>query len=538
MRHVPLPSLFQYSSHPSFFTLLALITLASSLNAQVFRPFDAHSVALYTTAPIAGATSSLAFTEIEEIEGDSIFRPLKRIDFEDYEAMISSDENCEGFDFWGSAGMCLPQDVPMWLGSQMRKTDLDTYEYETMTGDVLVFNFGMATGDTSTIFQNADQSLLLISEGEGTFNHLDIEDSVLQFRLAHLNSQGAPLDTDLHEAPITLGAELGAIHFLRIDSFPEMTQPIVLAGHTGAEAGLYQITEADIYDYSEGDLFQYRYSSNESDPFNYTSYYESYTVIERLEDENEISYTFDVHRFKPDSTINLFFEEEFTVSKTAVVSTLPMELEESEHPEFPYFSEQYHIQNISFTPDSCMSEYTYSIEASYFRNCPVDSINCYGNITHLAPDDWFQLPPELLFKQGMGISYSFTGWAISAGGPVGSFSGSTTRRLIYSQKNGSECGDQVVLSTGDHEGIKPTFKVYPNPTSDVLTIRFETGYVNESAVVQVFDVVGRERDILNLAHQAEGFVRINTVGFEQGIYFFRILEENAPVVEGKFVVSR
>jgi len=486
-------------------------------------------VALYTTSPIAGATSTLAFTGSELIEGDSIFHPIRRIDLDNEEAWVEIEEPCE---LWDSG--CNLQNIPMWLGGQMRKTDSDTYEYETINGEVLLFDFGTSLGDTSTIYAGADQSLLLIAEGEGTLNHLDIEDSVVRFRLAHLDAQGVPLSTDLQDAPIMLGAELGAIHFLRIDSFPEVAQPIILAGHSGAQAGLYEINEADIYDYSIGDLFQYRYSSNESDPFNYISYYESFTVTARQEDENEINYTFDVHRFTTDSTTNNFFEDELTVSKTATMVRLPMESEESVHPDTPNFSDELHFESIVFTPDSCMSEYTYSIEASYLMSCPQDDVPCYGNTLHVSPEDWYQTPSEGVYRQGMGMTYSRTGWNIMSP----SISGSKTRRLIYSQKSGAECGDQVVLNTETYKENESIFKVYPNPVSDILNISYQMRFVRGQMSLQVFDAVGRETKVQNLTENTEGLSRINTEGWEPGIYLYQILEDDTPVGQGKFIVIR
>lgn len=530
MKHAILLFLAQYL-HRCALTGLMLVMVVSTVNAQVYRPFNANSVALYTTAPVAGATSSLAFTGAEWLEGDSVFYPVKRIDFYNEDAWVEIEDFCEDVSIWDSG--CNLQNAPMWLGSEMRMTDPDIYEYETINNESLVFNFGTATGDTSTIYQNADQSLLLIAEGPGTVNHLDVEDAVYQYRLAHLNAQGEPLDTDLHEAPITLGAELGAIHFLRIDSFPEMAQPIMLAGHVGAEAGLYEITEADIYDYSVGDLFQYSYYSNESDPFNSTFYYETFTVMERVEDENEISYTFDVHRFTTDSTTNQLSEDELTVSKTAVMATFPIELQESQNPDLPNFSEGYHFQNILFTPDSCGSEYTYNIEASYLMNCPQDGINCYGNVLHAAPGEWHTVPSKAVYKQGLGKTYSKKGWNIVSG-----ISGSTRKRLIYSEKNGSECGDQVVLNTADDEGNNSIFKVYPNPVSDVLNISFIQPIVSGRISLQVFDAVGRKQEVQILTENTEALLRINTEGWKPGIYIYRILEDNIPVGEGKFIVLR
>jgi hypothetical protein len=63
-------------------------------------------------------------------------------------------------------------------------------------------------------------------------------------------------------------------------------------------------------------------------------------------------------------------------------------------------------------------------------------------------------------------------------------------------------------------------------------------FVNGQIRLQVFDALGRIAEVQNLNEKTEGLLRINTEGWKPGIYFYRILEENSPLGEGKFVVIR
>lgn len=501
--------------------------LYESLNAQSYPPFHANAVAVYTTAPVAGPTSSLAFTAVELLEGDSIFYPVKTFDPENWNDMLEPGwDNCEE-SFWSTGGMCHPADVPLWLGAEMRKTELDTYEYTNAGGEVLTFNFGIAVGDSALIFQNAEMQLYLIAEGESTGNFLGIEDSIFQYRLAHLNPEGEPLGTALHDAPITLGAQLGAIHFMRIDSFPQILQPITIAGHSGAQAGLYTVMEADVYDFQVGDVFQHFYQSNWTNPFDTESYYETRTVIERVEDESQILYTFDVHRFTLDSTINDNFDEEQIVLKTAVIASFPFEIQAIEGSQSDNVPDGYLFNNLTLTDDSCGSNFIFSSTGSYFHNCPVEGIACFGNTFHSAPSEWHTNPSEVIYKQGFGMTYSYEGWSITGEG----VSGSETRELIYSSKNGFECGNQIVLNVENHVAGKQVLRVYPNPAS--TTVRFDLPGVLLTQVT-LHDMQGRR--VMDVAvQQSEPTIDVSSL--PKGMYLVRAVGRSGEEFMTKLVVE-
>ena len=54
--------------------------------------------------------------------------------------------------------------------------------------------------------------------------------------------------------------------------------------------------------------------------------------------------------------------------------------------------------------------------------------------------------------------------------------------------------------------------------------------------LQVFDALGREIEGLDVTQRNQGIFSINTTSWDPGMYIFKVLEDNEPVGEGKFVV--
>jgi len=510
-----------------YLVIFTVLLLPTAMNAQSYRPFHANSVAVYTTAPVAGPTSSLAFTEVELLEGDSIFYPVKTFNSENSQGMLEVDwDNCEEH-FWSTGGMCHPVNVPLWLGAAMRKTGSGTYEYTTGGGEILTFDFSISEGDSSLIYQNDDMQLYLIAEGESTGTFLDVEDNIFQYHLAHLNSEGEALGTALHDAPVTLGAQLGAIHFMRIDSFAQISQPITIIGHSGAEAGLYQVKMADLFDFQLGDVFQYYYYMYIPYPYPSESYYETRTVLERIENEFQIIYTFNVHRFTLDNIVNETFMQNLTVSKSVVWASFPFELQETYGPGSSYIPDGYLFKNLKLTTDSCGGSFTYSIIESFYHNCPVEGIACFGHTLHVSPEDYYYTPKYRIYKKGYGMTYLREGMSIAGSGE----DVDETTTLIYSSKNGLDCGDQIVLNAGNQVAGKQVLRVYPNPASS--TVRFDLPGVL-LAQATLHDMQGRRVMDVVIQHNEP---TIDISPLPKGMYIVRAMSINGEEFVTKLVVE-
>ncbi len=469
-------------------TLIAIMGISLStvpLSAQEYVPFYAHTKAIYTTSPEAGPTSALGFIAAGFIGADSVYLPVTTFDPMDYEGMVEPIQNDCEMGFWGSAGLCHPQNVPLWLGAEMRKIGSSTYRYTTTLGEHLFFDFGVAEGESSLVYENNDFALYLIGEGEGSGNYLGLEQSTAKFRLATLDAQGEVLASALHDAPITLGSQLGAIHFMRIDSFPQMLQPIEIIGHTGTESGIYTVREAEIYDFEPGDVFQYFHESNYDNPFVTDSYYETRTVLERNDYEDSITYTFSVHRFNIDGSLDSNFTMGHTVDKASIIADIPFEQQEAELQGNPDTTMPYQFRSLHINTETCWGNHTFTGLGSSFYSCPSLAGSCYGNPQNTAPGDWLADPENQSFSPGFGMISQSRGWTV-----VGGINGAAHSALIYAMKNGVVCGSQVVLSTSNLKSGKQILKLYPNPARDYFRIDMPQG-AEQVQKVELCDLQGR-----------------------------------------------
>ena len=87
-----------------------------------------------------------------------------------------------------------------------------------------------------------------------------------------------------------------------------------------------------------------------------------------------------------------------------------------------------------------------------------------------------------------------------------------------------------VVST--EEPFLNEFKIFPNPSSSVFTFQSQT---DESFNLTIFDNIGRTiRTMQDVQLQTSW----DASGFDSGIYFYTIEEENGQVKNGKLIVQR
>lgn len=475
------------------FVLCFLLTAIPDVSAQHFKPFEASTKALYTTWPEKGITSSLSFINASADGSDSIFSTLKRIDTEDWGNMIFPDSSCT-MGFWGTGGTCFPLNSPLWFGRDIRQTsDLD-YQYVNTFGDSLHFDFSLDQTDSILIYQNEVQHFYLIYEYSDTSTWLNHSDSVAHYRIAHLDINGTAMNSAVHNAPVVIGKDLGMIQFLRIDSFPLVLQPIQLAGHVGAEAGISSILVKDIYDFNVGDIFQYKFQQSSLGPQapGYTEY-RNISILSRTETNDSIFYNRSVEVFKFHGTYELinglyvFFPDTtytldttyMSVSKTGIWEQIPLEAQDT--------VSTYRSQNFFFNNDDCGPAWTLRQSGSRLEYCSADSTGCYGDHSNLAPGDLIQIQGFLTIGKGVGIINSYGGWEILSG-----ISNSQSNTLLYHEKNGVSCGQQWVLGTNTPTVIKDRLKVYPNPAQTFIQVVIpDFRYSHSITQVEIYDLQGR-----------------------------------------------
>lgn len=99
--------------------------------------------------------------------------------------------------------------------------------------------------------------------------------------------------------------------------------------------------------------------------------------------------------------------------------------------------------------------------------------------------------------------------------------------------NNSECVDYTVTwVTGINEADLSQIKVYPNPATDQLNI-----YLGENEVeyVQIMDISGRIIDNVQVTGNTE---MLDVSSYQDGIYFYAIVQNGEITMTDKFVVSK
>lgn len=164
--------------------------------------------------------------------------------------------------------------------------------------------------------------------------------------------------------------------------------------------------------------------------------------------------------------------------------------------------------------------------------CTIDTqSNYYGRITNDAmPDNIFEGFTHKVYGEGIGkILNDFQAW--------GDYQVRETTTLIYYRKGTEVWGTQVLPGTQFNNVIevtsKTTFHLFPNPTSDELTITTEA---EGRYSVSIYDVMGNcvsapKNFSTNLFH-----IKVNHL--PSGYYYLKLMDEHSYSITKSFVIAR
>jgi Secretion system C-terminal sorting domain len=135
-------------------------------------------------------------------------------------------------------------------------------------------------------------------------------------------------------------------------------------------------------------------------------------------------------------------------------------------------------------------------------------------------------------------SVNATGGNVSGSGGSASYS---VGQLVYQTHNGANGsvaeGVQqayeisMVIGIEEAKGIRLSITVYPNPTTDYLTLSIEEIDISNLSY-QLYDVNGR---LLQNEKITDSQIRIDMSNFEPAIYFVRVISENKSIKEFKII---
>jgi hypothetical protein len=485
---------------------LALVFLTLYSAGQDYKLFHAGSNKLYTTYPIAGLTSGIAFDSVKMMGTDSVYFNYTAITSE-FE--IESD-TCE---FWGGP-YCFQQDKPLWFGAGIIRDNNSIYSFMTGQDDTLSFNFDLLPGDSSLFYEDSSQYFYIVYEGADTFTILNILDSARFYRISNYDISGNVINSPLNNEKIIIGKEMGLAGFFRIDSFPQVQQPVSLVGNRSPAAGVISLTNEMVYDHQVGDEIQYldKYVYLDGPPwFNYTNYIK-HTFLDRIDTQDSIIYTVERSTYKTDS--NLLIQDTIVLryKRNTIIAESP----------FDKLDQNHSLLFTSFyAADYCdLNAWTYKLDAQYKIYCPAD--NCWGYYDIPGP------PPEDVIIYVCGLGRYLEKFAIIAPPPEGYYH---MLKIIYFKKDGIECGEEVVVNVKDPAIPASGFSVYPNPAKDRLFVRTNG---NLTGTIILYDLNGRQIEKVSIQDQ---LTSIDTGGMKSGMYFLKFVSDYFVEVQ-KIIIKK
>lgn len=471
---------------------LFLLTISLFVSAQDYRFFIADSQKTFTSWPSAGRSFSLAFDSTTTSGSSTAYYPVNKL--AEYEIMMS--DSCLPMNL---SGYCFPENAPSWAGSQITvNSSNDQYTFQTIAGIPLNLNLQAGAGQPSLFYEDSLQKFYLTRSAGSLEEIMGITDSIRNYIITHTDPEGNQISSALNNFVLKTGKVIGLINFFRIDSFPQLLQPVSLIGNFPPEAGLTLITNEDLYDYQPGDEVQFNEQS-----INFTCHpeilYNRYTklnYLQRIDEPDTIRYQCRRETFYVDS---LLFELDTiwtAYNRHTVIAQMPFDY--NNHSELLSRKEL-------FMGDYC-GEPLWTFKKTFMHSGYCEESNCWTWVDILG------IPMEEVETNVMGIGrYSYSSSQLIEGEVI-----TYIFQMNYFRKGILSCGDEQVVSTNDIIPAKNRLVIVPNPASDYIQVN---GIELLSASVNVIDVNGKNIITVSDYNSNE---RIYIGGLEKGVYLVRV----------------
>ena len=494
---------------------LFFLTVLTSLGAQPFFPLWENSSKDF--APLDETWERNYSLKVDSAYiGDviTVFY-LDRVKNENAPADFSPEEDdpesCFG---WGG---CYENSGSMGFGTMIFSPVPHIYQFYTQNDDTLSFDFA---ADSAVFYANDSDVYSIISEGETTETIFGAEELVQSYRISHYSEEGDEIDSPLHGFVIRIGENSGLLDFFQIDNFPNVEKPLTLIGDANFDESLTVLTSEMIYDFQIGDTIQYKMTYFESDPgnSNFTNEvsYLNRIFQNRIEEVDSLRYTVLHQSFDQNETNLNEWTEELVYYRYDTLSSLPF----------------YRTRNTGGYQDG-------SYQENLFRRdfCGEKRIGLFGISAPFVEceeyDAWCGFdtngPPEITrveYVPGLGRYFheverlgfgSVTTWR-------------ETTEVVYFSKGGNSCGEEAILSDGIWDRPQLSFAVFPNPSSDRITVQVRDADVT---VIRITDLSGRTVS----EYRSQGFEStIDISDLASGTYLLHLLRESAIIGTTKIVV--
>lgn len=478
-----------------------LVSVAAGQNYQMFNP---ETKKAFIDASGSGNTFGISFDTV--IEGDVITTFFPYMNIEGYE--VEMDPACITET---GASFCFPETKPIWIGSQISANFYyDNYTFHTLYGIPLEIRTGLQPGENYILYEDSEQKFTLNALDNSYEDILGIADSVRNLQILHTDLQGNVINSSLNNFIIKTGKELGLINFFRIDSFPQVLQPITLIGNANPDAGLTQITNEDLYDYQPGDKLQYSevaFKSSCHIEFLYHKF-TNLTFLERFDTADSIIFNCSREYFHKDST-NVYFDSvRLAYGRNQVIAQIP----------FDYVSHSEMLSSKILTEEDYCGNPLWT-----FTSNSLSMIYC--NVT----DCWslwdpYSLPTTVLETSVVGIGRYY----YNSITPIDLESLNYTFEVQYVEKGLFVCGKEQVVNTTYTRLPGSQLLISPNPANESIQLKG----IN-SGDVQILDLNGRI--VKSIPAYLEG-TPINVTDLVKGLYFVKVITEG-NLKTGKVIIK-
>lgn len=481
--------------------LYLMILLSAQCLGQNYKLFNATSKKLFGNLPVPESTYSLSIESANEVGADSVyynFFGLSSVEF------IS--DTCE---FWGGP-YCKQQNVPVWAGKKIEFNNKYSYYFFNLNNDTLTFSFDKELDGPVPFFRDSIQEFSLFYEKDDTLTVLNKPDSARIFRIAHTDLDGNVIDSQLNGEHIIISKKFGLTQFFVIDSFPSVLKPLTLLGNSNPDAGFYQLTSEMVYNYQPGDEVQFNEKSHYEGyqpPWLTFNRYRKLEFLERKETNDSLIYKVKQEIFYIDSA----GLQTDTITKrylrSKVIAQIPFE-------KFDWRNRRLY-----------QAGYCGQIRWTY-------STDSYNDATYCAADTcWGSRdvpgPPEHRVTStvfGLGI-YDDNRYVEGLDGYH------IHNKIVYFKKDTVVCGNEVVMSIGEHHGFKHKISLSPNPASGVVQI-ITSG---EPIKIMLIDMTGNVR-LIRFTSATELSLDVSLLN--DGLYFVKVLMKDGGLVNRKLIVIK
>lgn len=483
----------------AFVSMVVMSMFASvALKAQDYQPLSSDSRKLFAT-PDKHTTFGIAFDSTTVNGSITTYHNYKTV----WDTLTPS--NCG----WWGFGECQQQSRPTWAGPRIERDDQGAHTMFNLLEEPITFAFSTEPGSQTLMYVDNDEQFLLSYVGESPMEVLGLTENVRQWAILHEDLGGQPIDSDLNNALVEVGENVGLIRYFRVDSFPLVLQPVELVGQSEPPLGLHTITPAFLCDFQPGDVVQTHYYANyyTGPPWLDYNSYDRMEILSRTDLPTEVSYEVETVTYNVDSATEVTNTSTVSYSKVDTIATIPFDRFDGTQPSLGM-------------EDYCgLSLWTYRTYLNTGLAYCADE-NCWG------PYDTNGPPP--------------VGGSVLVGG-LGNYASSadiwnpsgynTFTGVVYFEKDGVVCMDEVVMGMPDVEAATPLITIAPVPADGGFTYRSSVPLSR----CDVMDAHGRRVPSPSVSGTVGS---VDTSSWPPGLYFMRSTLRDGRTVLGRVMVSR